>query len=108
MASTWKMALQFRNVSTFTAELRRFSPWELAHTLIWRAHFFPAYMPLIVAIGFTLVWVVVGISHLSLGLGKQRVLAEQVISGRMYQTPSWFYSFSEGKHSFRDYRAPAI
>jgi|SRR5581483_589994 len=108
MVGTMKTALQFKNIRTFTPELGRFSPWEVAHALIWRAHFFPAYMPLLVAIGFMLVWFVVGIHQLSFGLGKQRTLAEQVMSGRLYQTPSVFYSFSEGKHSFRDYRAPAI
>lgn len=50
----------------------KFTPWEIAHTLIWEITYFPETNPILINMGFSLVYGLIGINIVSLFMTKKR------------------------------------
>lgn len=61
--------------------LLKFATWELSHTLIWQVGFTAQELPPLVAVGFGLVWLLIGVNILSLLMSKTRqTLYDRLVS----------------------------
>ena len=51
---------------SFVRTLLKFIPWEVSHTVIWQISFFPQTNPLLINIGFGVVYLIIGLNIASL------------------------------------------
>ncbi len=56
----------------FARAALKFTPWEIAHTIIWQVNYFPETDPLWVNAGFALVYGLIGLNIASLFMTKKR------------------------------------
>jgi uncharacterized RDD family membrane protein YckC len=54
----------------FARAVLKFAPWEIAHTFIWEISYFPETNPVLINMGFSLVYGLIGLNLASLLITK--------------------------------------
>lgn len=61
---------QISFVKALTRNLLKFLPWEISHTMIWQITFFPETNPIMINLGFGLVYLLIGLNIASVLMTK--------------------------------------
>lgn len=64
-----------------TRALLKFAPWELAHTLIWEIRFSTGLDPVMINVGFALVYGLIGLNLASLVMSKTKQTLYDLLAG---------------------------
>lgn len=63
---------QISFIRALMRNILKFLPWEISHTLIWQINFYPDTNPILINIGFGIVYLLIGLNIASMLMTKTR------------------------------------